>query len=169
MCVLPDTGPLLLPTVVDILSPTFRRLGIGACGLALLGLALQIPGCAGPKRPTVHPVLGQVLFQGRPTPGAFVAFHPLDPQGKDVPHPTAYADADGRFALGTYGRHDGAPAGEYAVTVVWWAPVQSAKAQEGDAVAPTNRLPSRYGDAKKSGLRASVREGNNELTVQLAR
>jgi hypothetical protein len=117
----------------------------------------------------VHSVRGQVLFQGRPTPGAFVAFHPLDPHVKDVPHPTAYADADGRFALGTYGAHDGAPAGEYAVTVVWWAPVQVTKAQEGDGVAPTNRLPARYGDAKKSGLHASVREGNNELTVQLTR
>jgi hypothetical protein len=120
-------------------------------------------------RPPVHPVRGQVLFQGRPTPGAFVAFHPLDSQAKDVPHPIAYADADGRFALGTYGPHDGAPAGDYAVTVVWWSPVQLANAQEGDAAAPTNRLPARYGDAKKSGLRANVREGSNDLTVQLTR
>ena len=168
MRVLPDIGPLLLPTVVDILAPTLRRVGLG-CALALLGLAVLIPGCSGPKRPSVHPVRGQVLFQGRPTPGAFVAFHPVEPHSRDVPHPIAYADAEGRFALGTYGSHDGAPAGEYAVTVVWWSPVQLAKAQEGDAAAPTNRLPARYGDAKRSGLRASVREGSNDLTVQLTR
>src|SRR5262249_17394846 len=149
--------------------PAIRRTCVTTCGLALLGSALFVWGCAGPKRPPVHPVRGQVLFLGRPTPGAFVAFHPLDSQVKDVPHPIAYADADGRFALGTYGAHDGAPAGEYAITVVWWAAVQLANAQEGDAIAPTNRLPARYSDAKTSGLRASVREGNNELSVQLAR
>jgi hypothetical protein len=86
-----------------------------------------------------------------------------------VPHPTAYADAAGRFDLSTYTPRDGAPAGEYAVTIVWWVSAPAKDAQEGDDVIALNRLPSRYSDAKTSNLRAHIGEGPNELTFQLTR
>lgn len=170
MRVLPEVNPLLLPTAIDLLAPSLRRLLLPAIWLALLGLALLLAGCGSrPKHVPVHSARGQILFEGQPTPNAFIALHPLDNPDKDVPHPTAYADAEGRFALSTYGANDGAPAGEYAVTVVWWAPASAKNVQEGDDIAALNRLPVRYSDPKSSELRARITEGNNELTLQLTR
>jgi hypothetical protein len=164
------TGPLLLPTVLDILAPANRRLAGWAFWLAVLGLALLTASCgARPGRVPVYAARGQVLFQGRPTPHSFIALHPLDPTHKDVPHPTAYADAAGRFELSTYASGDGAPAGDYAVTIVLWVSAPVKDAQEGDDTPTLNRLPRRYSDAKTTNLRAHISQGANELTFQLTR
>jgi hypothetical protein len=164
-----SAAPLLLPTACDIFLPTLRRIVVSLFWLALLGLAVMVPACGRSGHVPVCAVRGQVTFQGRPTPNAFIALHPLGNSGKDVPHPTAYADAEGRFSLSTYGSEDGAPVGEYAVTVVWWASPQFKDAQEGDDIAALNRLPARYADPKSSGLHARIAESNDELTLRLAR
>ena len=165
-----QTGPLLLATVTDILAPAVRRAARWALRLAVLSLVLLAASCgARPGHVPVYVARGQVLFLGRPTPHAFIALHPLDPKDKDVPHPTAYTDAAGRFDLSTYASGDGAPVGDYAVTIVWWVSAPVKDAQEGDDAPTLNRLPSRYSDAKTTNLRAQIGAGVNELTFQLTR
>ena len=67
------------------------------------------------------------------------------------PRPRAEVGADGWFDVNMYGNKDGAPAGEYIVTVIW----------EGEG--GFDKLKGQYSDPTKSKLRASVKEGRNEL------
>jgi hypothetical protein len=60
-----------------------------------------------------------VLFEGRPARGALVVFHPLDDPRPKAVKPRATVGRDGNFDLFTYSASDGAPAGNYAVSVVW--------------------------------------------------
>src|SRR5438105_15139802 len=85
--------------------------------LLLAALALLAAGCSG--RRSVSPVSGQVFVGKKPAAGAMVTFHPVRDAGGPVYRPNGYADAQGRFALTTYTQGDGAPAGEYVVTVEW--------------------------------------------------
>jgi hypothetical protein len=171
MRALPEfSGPLLLPTAWDILAPTVRRAIRYSVLLALLGLVLMLASC-GPRsgRVPVYPARGQVYFQGKPASHAFVALHSLGRSDPAAPHPTAYTDAEGRFVLSTYASQDGAPEGEYAVTIVWWAPSAVKDRQEGDDDALLNRLPPRYGDPRTSGLGARITHETNELIFRLGR
>jgi hypothetical protein len=107
-----------------------------------------------------------VLYEGKPIPHAFVVFHPLQAPDKSVPQPRAKVQDDGTFVLETYGTQDGAPAGEYAVTVEWWL----SNAKQSDDAPPSNRLPVRYAKAGTSGLRARVQVGENQIpTIYLSR
>ena len=129
------------------------------CGLVLVCLFLLAAASCSSKdnRKPVYPVKGRVLFQDKPAAGAFVVFVPVnEPPEPTDPRPGAYADEEGVFTLNTYGTGDGAPAGEYIVTVVW------REKGTGDEEGP-DRLQGRYGDPKNSKLRATVKEGPNEL------
>jgi hypothetical protein len=124
-------------------------------------LALVCAAC-GAKRPRPYPVQGKVLVDGRPARHAVLTFHPVN--GKpDAPRPVGHADEEGRFRLTTYKQGDGAPAGEYQVTVTWFLAGPSSGLSEGEESAPVNHLPSRYASAGTSELQASVRKGPNEL------
>jgi hypothetical protein len=61
------------------------------------------------------------LFDARkkPATGAIVTFHPTNADPKDPAKPTAKVDEQGNYALTTYTAGDGAPAGEYVITVFW--------------------------------------------------
>jgi hypothetical protein len=122
-------------------------------GLLLAATALTGASCGKAKdgRKPTFPVSGQVQYEGKPAPGATVVFHPL---GADAQAPRSYARAgpDGTFRLSTWDPDDGAPAGRYAVTVLW------TEGEEG-----TNRLPPHYAAPETSGLEVEVKEGTNEL------
>src|SRR4051812_41924457 len=83
---------------------------------ALLLLALPA-GCATADRVPLHPVRGQVLYNGSPVKGALVVLHPREAQPGCVQKPIAYTDAEGRFTLMTERPGDGAPVGDYVMTV----------------------------------------------------
>jgi hypothetical protein len=75
---------------------------------------------------------------------------------------------DGTFVLSTYGTDDGAPAGDYAVTVQWYRD-NPRTGREGLAP-PISVLPFRYTKAETSGLRVRIRDGENEIpTLKLTR
>src|SRR5215472_1146311 len=106
-----------------MISPTHalpvRRL------LLLPILIVCVPAC-GSNRPPCYPVRGEV-FVGKgkarkPAAGAVVVFHPTASAAGDVPRPTAHVGEDGTFELTTYVKGDGAPAGEYAITIEWIPP-----------------------------------------------
>jgi hypothetical protein len=128
--------------------------------LLAAGLGLS---CANDGRRPVFPVRGQVLYEDKPTPGALVIFHPLNDPDPRAPRPVARVGADGRFAPTTYRAEDGAPAGEYAVTVAWVKEVDNQNAPREEQREPRNLLPDRYGKPETSGLHVHIQRGPNEL------
>jgi hypothetical protein len=105
-------------------------------------------------------VKGQVLYKGKPVAEAMVVFHPLKGAAPDGPKPFAHTDADGRFELTTKVARDGAPAGEYAVTVQLRELVKVGEEAVRDG---RNLLPAPYSKPSWSPLRVTVKEGANEL------
>jgi hypothetical protein len=120
-------------------------------------------GVAFKKLPT-HPVRGTVYFDGAPAAGAYVAFTPAAGKGRGRYRADGVCEADGSFRLSAYGPFDGAPAGEYAVTVEWRKPFLTAEGRPGP-----NLLPARYASADSSGLTFTVKKGSNAFTINLRR
>lgn len=112
-------------------------------------------------RVPVYQTRGKVSFQGNPAAGALVLLHPLD-QGKPLPfNPRARVGEDGTFLLTTYDDNDGAPAGEYAVTIDWRETESEDGAEEG-----VNLIDPRFNDPDTSGIRVRIEStpgGTNEL------
>ena len=116
------------------------------------------------NRKPVHPTKGIVLFDGSPVPGARVALNQFDAKGEKVSQVAdGFTEGDGRFVLSTYKAWDGAPVGEFVVTVVNREVYYDDRGQPG-----VNRLPTRYASAKTSDLKASIKLGRNELVLELA-
>lgn len=113
------------------------------------------------SRKAVHPVKGQVHFEGTPTPDAQVLFFLID--GKKMTRAAdAIVEADGSYALTTYHAFDGAPAGDYAVAVVW-------RERDAQGRPGPNRLPAKYANPETSGLRFQVKAGPNDINLELGR
>jgi hypothetical protein len=127
-----------------------------------LALAALCPACAKGGRKPVYPVQGQVLVKGRPAAQAQVTFHPVADGGPEAVRPVGHVDPQGRFRLTTYAEGDGAPEGEYRVTVQWFLATRVRGSDEHRSV---NYLPARYARAETSGLSATVTRGENNLPV----
>ena len=119
--------------------------------LLILSLILIVPAC-GPSKKTVFPVKGKVVDGGgKPLTGATVLFHPVVADPKDANLPTAHVDESGSYSLTTYVQGDGAPPGEYAVTILW----VPQKKNPLDTQAP-DKLKGRYANPSKSKIRFTV-------------
>jgi hypothetical protein len=131
--------------------------------LMTLSVSLSCSSCSGKKTQPVFPVHGKVFFQGEPAAGALVVFHSTkhSEEGEEVPR--AVVEADGSFSVTTYTARDGAPAGDYAVSITW--KMKTVKPQSGKR--PPKKIatnfPERYQDPKTSGLVVHVQDGSNEL------
>jgi hypothetical protein len=145
-------------------SLRFPRSRPAAVLAAAVLAALLATSCARDRRKPTFPVRGQVLYEGNPTPEALVIFHPLNDPDPRAMRPLGRVGADGRFTLTTYRAGDGAPAGDYAVTVSWQKEVdrQGLPVEERKNDEP-NLLPDRYGKPGTSGLRVHVEAGANEF------
>lgn len=124
---------------------------------ALCGLLVAAVGCGGssaPDRVAVFPVQGAVTFKGQPMPGAMLVLNPKTPT-ESVPAPRAQVDKDGNVKVSTYDGGDGAPAGEYVVTVQWYKPIKNGN----DVVAGPNVVPRKYSQATSSDLVVQIAEG----------
>ena len=106
----------------------------------------------------VHPVQGTIQFRGQPIEGAFVSLCPTSAID-GVPAPRATVAKDGSIAVTTYDGNDGAPEGEYVLTVQWYKLVRQAN----ELVGGPNALPPKYASAKTSDLRVTVAAGENRL------
>ena len=117
------------------------------------------------RKPT-HPVTGKVIFEGSPLSRAYVTFHTFDP--KDAKKTSrlgdALAEADGTFQMSTYKAFDGAPEGEYKVTIVLREPFFEPSGKLGE-----NRLPAKYATVSATELTAKVKAGSNSFTFELSK
>ena len=133
--------------------PRSARLG----ALGVLAGALASCSNGGPK---LHPVTGQVFYEDKPAVGAEVVFVPVN--GTEPHRPSGLVGKDGSFTLKTYPHGDGAMEGEYVAVVTWYEPTPSG-AEDREPPPPKSKLPARYGDSAKSGLKAVVKPGSNTL------
>lgn len=137
-------------------QPTCDRMFVFLTGLVVaIGLCCSCSQQGGGK--PVYPVRGHVFVGDRPAVQAFVVFHPVNDDDPQATRPYGHVGADGAFTLTTYDPGDGAPAGEYVVTVVWLAAT-------GGEDRP-DRLKGRYRDPKTCTLRASIQDRPTELAA----
>jgi hypothetical protein len=129
--------------------------------LALFAVAscLTLAGCGGPSRTPVYKTAGKVTFQNQPIDGAFLVLHPKNSIGTELPRPIAHVKPDGTFEPTTFESGDGAPVGEYIVTVEWHRLVQAG----GGWVPGPNLLPPKYASPATSDVVVQIAEGQNQL------
>jgi hypothetical protein len=123
-------------------------------------LMLAPVGC-GNSSP-MNPTRGEVFFNGQPAAGASIVLHPLTPStepGTKRYFPSATVGPDGSFQLSTDRVNDGAPTGDYAVTIVW----QEEEIVGGEKRDGSDKLGWHYWHPSYSNLRATIKPGNNEL------
>ncbi len=125
----------------------------------------MLTGCgeANPQLP-VYPVNGKVILKGKPLANALVAFHPVDQSDPRATTCRATTGPDGTFTISTYAANDGAPAGEYKVTVECYQLKGS-----GTSLEPgPNILPAKYSQPSTTDLSVRVAENsNNPHTIEL--
>lgn len=141
-----NDGPLLAHVLLDsIHSENLTRVKSNESGVSTAN-----------RKPT-HPVRGFAYFEGAPMAGAVVTFVGEKGAAAKGTSAVGVVEGDGSFKLSTYTAFDGAPVGEYKIGVVW---------REGGKAGPS-LIPARYNTADKSGLTATIREGTNEMTLEL--
>jgi hypothetical protein len=113
-------------------------------------------GCQSRFKPT-YPARGQVFYEGKPAAGAKVMLFSLDDPKDPILRPMAEVDDQGSFNLNSYVQGDGAPAGAYAVTVIWVP-----KGFHGD-IQKANKLPARYSEPDTSELKITIEKKDNVL------
>jgi hypothetical protein len=137
----------------------WKRPLTAAAGIAVVLLLLVVFRSAlfgKGDRLSVYPARGQATFAGKPMSNATIFLHPVGVKDPRYPRPRAVVAEDGTFALGTYRKDDGAPAGEYRVTVQWFRKVA-------DRDVPVNVLPARLAGPETSGLSVRIEKGKNDL------
>jgi hypothetical protein len=153
---------------------------IAFCILLLVAAA----GCSSssgeaPEGVDLHAAGGKVLFKGQPVEGATVSFEPAAP-GPTGPGRGAFSrtNAEGVFELRTFADAEGATPGEYLVSITKNAVEGTLSNEEMDRLTnsgqpvppPVTRplLPAKYGDAKQSGLKATITsDGENQFEFAL--
>lgn len=133
--------------------------------LMIVSLCLAILSGCGDDPQSVHEVVGHLFVGDQPAENASIAFHPVDPSLSRA-CPVGITAADGSFRLTTYKRGDGAPAGEYIVTVIW--PDETKPVDECDcpSLEDHDRLRGVYADRNSSPIRATIAPGRNDVPVQ---
>lgn len=141
----------------SVLGPANWRLPVFVC----FGLMLISIGCGDKAKPweKVVPASGQITFEGKPVEGAQITLTPVSGEFPNTVRPSATSITGGTFILGTYGATDGAPAGEYKVSAVWFKTVNSG----GSMVRGDNVLPGKYANADTSGITVVINDTETNI------
>lgn len=128
--------------------------------MGVCALAFTMTGCSGKgDHLPVNHVKGTLFINDKPAPGAKVVLHPWsNPSFPPGLRPSAEVGADGSFEISTYGTGDGAPAGDYIITVSWPMPKDDPQDEF-----PPDRLKNAYSDPRSAKFRAQIKPGENEL------
>jgi hypothetical protein len=134
-----------------------------AAWLSVFVLLAVSTGC-GDKTGAV-PVTGKVSYNGEPLKNGTVMFIP-DGGGTAA---TGEIQPDGTFQLTTFRKDDGAVPGDYTVVVQVFPDPESGGGLPGMEFGTEKPpIPQRYMDATQTDLKASVKDRDNNLDLQLA-
>lgn len=138
--------------------------------VAVVFAAVFAVGCEAGK-PEVVPAGGQVVFKkSTPAAGALVVFHPADQtlEKRIGGKPFAKVKDDGTFALTTYAEGDGAPEGDYGVTVDWRGKAKDVKFTIGEGGGGAALLNPKYGNPQQPVFKVTVKKGDaNRFTLDV--
>lgn len=146
----------------SLLSAPSSRNAFWSSAVAVLSLLLLVTtGCGSSNgdRLKVHPVAGQITLDGSPLPNALVVLHPKDKSNPLSMAARAQTDAQGNFKASTYDQGDGAPVGEYLVTVSFH---QATETPDGIVPGP-NLLAQQIAAPDTTDIVVTVAEGPNQL------
>lgn len=134
----------------------------------LLSICPCVLGCGSAdlkNQPTI-PVELEVYYQGKPAQKARVILHPTEEKDTEVwraIRPHGVVREDGKAALTSYFTGDGAPAGEYVVTVSW--PAKATRREDDDE---GDLLNGKFLDPSQSQLRVAITSaGANPSRIDL--
>ena len=146
-----------------ILSVLNRRLPRRAAIFASAAWVIACSGCSEKpplrKSAPVYPVSGQVSVDGERAIGAQVTFHRVGETDPKAIKPFAIVEGDGWFRPSTIDSFDGAPAGDYLVTVTW----PTIKVEGGEEIEGPDRLQGRYSTKEHPAAKVTVVAGENEF------
>jgi len=112
------------------------------------------------QRQQTFPAKGVVVVAVSAAEGVVITFNPVARDDWTGPFPSAFTIADGSFEVQTYGTADGAPAGEYCLTVEW--------PEDTDEEPRPDRLEGRYSDVATSRLKVVIDSAPTDLgTIRL--
>lgn len=146
-----------------------------ACWVMMLASVLVGASCSrAPDRPKVTPVSGQVFVENKPAKGALITFVPMQAPEEVAKtwkfgYPRATVGDDGKFQVSTYEFGDGAPPGEYRITIIW--PVmEMVEGPDGELVEgekpvfpAQNRLNTKYSEPGQTPLNIKVEKKTLEI------
>lgn len=135
-----------------------RKTLLGWGGVAVL-LGLLVSGCSRSRtdRWPTYPVTGRLFVGEKPAAGARVKLSAVEDKKLAGLCPHALVEPDGTFRLTTYKTGDGAPAGNYALTVSWPLPPPPGKEEGAD------RFRGRYANPRWPVRQVQVVAGENDL------
>jgi hypothetical protein len=145
----------------------------GAIAFGAMVVVFCFAGWAGQKKDDgkvkVYPVEGKIIVSGRPAGYATLAFHAVDKDRAGGHCPVGITNADGTFRLMTYTHDDGAPEGDYVVTLFWPHDPEFATGVPCACAEITthDRLFGRYADPVTSELRTTIYPQRNELELHV--
>lgn len=127
-------------------------------GTALI-LLVFVSGCGEQKGwLKTYQVKGKVQVDGKAVKGVVLTFHPRNQNPERTHFASGKTDENGEFVLTTFKPDDGAPAGEYDVTIIW--PKRKnplTLSWEGD------KLNGHYATKEKAGIHITIEEQDQEL------
>lgn len=137
---------------------SYRSLRSLAAWQSIAVIVACLTGCSSQPdwQADAYPTSGTVRINGETAINAFVMFHSL---GGDVDvrksEPWGIVGADGVYHVSTYGDQDGAPLGEYAVTVTWPKNMRDPYSSD--------RMSNKFASKEKAPLVVTIAPGRNEL------
>jgi hypothetical protein len=122
-------------------------------------LFLLAAGCSRiiPGRQAVYPVSGELFVRGQAAAGAVIRLYAINDLFLERLCPHAVVEQDGSFRLTTYNSDDGAPDGDYALTVTWPAPPKPGQEEGPD------RFNGRFANRHQPVRKITVSPGSNVL------
>jgi len=130
----------------------------------LLGVALFliVAGCSGRvSPPATVPVSGSVTFSGQPAAGIRVTLNPQFKMGRITWGVVGESGPTGEFVVGTGGRGNGAPVGDYIVTFT--KPRIAEDLERNGTEMEVDDFEGKYSDPAKSPWKVTIKKGENRL------
>lgn len=112
-----------------------------------------------PNAAATTKVSGSVTVDGAPVKDLWVTLHSTDASNKL--RPRAQTDPQGRFQITSYIGGDGAPPGDYAITIEW---LRFSRLGGAGWVGP-DKLNNQFSDPKTTALKVTVKESPIDLPV----